>query len=521
MKMIRRNLILVVATLVTGDACGQPHGNQLWEGRVATSEAGVLTGWVCAAPFHPTQPVVDIFINGDATAVDGNEQASWDRYRGPNSRADHLLGSADLIADAHLDEPGCAGAGWYLHFAVPRVRRTEAGPGVHRLHAAIRLPGGWQALTGSPVVMEVRGREEPLLPWADDFAQSCVRRKSKVSPQPPVGTASSEPSWALSPPIGECLDGGQFWVAESTNETRQFGTVHNVGPWSYSISVDLAGDPIPTAPWELRFVQVPAGGNRLRQVIDRRLAVADGTPLDAYTAAVLETGLRDAVDIGKSALFIELAFRLLRVDPGTIVVTDEVGGRLTAPFTELAREGLLNARWRITLGLVLAGGSAAHDRYLEVNLAASRGRSGQRDPREGSFDLCTARTSIEALVPSVPCERSGAPGGDETGLFDRRAAGTPIIYVDLAQLHRITGPRQVLRADAEGWSFARVPISTMVRNLPWVDRPGLHASLPLVDGIADPSGLTLRGIYMGTETWGPVRLEVELGRFRLYRFIAD
>jgi hypothetical protein len=100
--MNRRARLLFVAVLFAGYACGRSAGGQAWIGRVSTDEIGVLSGWVCAAPSHTTPPVVDIFINGDATANDGNEQASWDRYRGPNSRADHLFGSADLIADRHL-----------------------------------------------------------------------------------------------------------------------------------------------------------------------------------------------------------------------------------------------------------------------------------------------------------------------------------------------------------------------------------------------------------------------------------
>lgn len=510
----RRALLLAWALACTHSASAAPLG------ALTSLRGATVEGWVCGLDSAAAVPAVDIFLNGAFEAADGTPRPAWQRYRGVNERADHLLGVAEAVPASDLPTEACGGTGWRYRFTVPREQRSAAGPGVHALHVALRLGAGrWQTLQGSPANLVVRGRSTPVLGWVDDFRTACVRRKHKRWPPPPPDMPPGEPSWSLDPPVGTCPAGSETWVLESTNETRSFMPLFDVAGRRHDTDVDLTSDARPSAPWKLRFVRRSAASHRVTHAVDRSRGPAVGTPLDAYLAAMLQTELGPRPPSLDAPLFIDLSFRLRQHDGRVITRDDAAGGRLDRPFDEIQQARALAARWRATLGLLLSAPAPAPPRFLEINLAASRARPDA--PSEGSFDLCDITTPVEALHPALPCERVDAPGGDETRLFDRRSTAVPIIYVDLGQVHRLQGLRQPVSVTRDGWSTLRLPVNGLVRNAPWLDRPGMNGALPLRDGMADLRGVALRAIYLGSETWGDVRLGVEFERLRLYRFVAD
>lgn len=499
----------------TGAVCAQPLG------AVTALRGATIEGWVCGLDPAGPAPAVDLFLNGTSERADGSLRPPWERYRGPNLRPDHWVGVAEATPAPTLELADCPDRPWRFRFTVPREQRSAAGPGSHQLHAALRLaPGRWHRLTGSPQTLVVRGRTLAVLPWIESFRVACMRRKSKHWPMPAPNAAAGEAAWSIGPPLGDCATAASAWVLESTNETRSFGPLFDAPGRRNDTDVDLAADPRPTAPWRVRFQARPGGGHRLVSTVDRRLGPGAGTPFDAYLAAMVQTELGAAAPSLAQPLFVELAYRVRETLTAPIDAADVAGGHVTASIDELTRERALAARWRATLGLLVTGGAGVSLRFVEVNLAASRAPHGPGDAT-ASFDLCDGSTTVEGLQPALACERADAAGGDETGLFDRRSAAVPIVYVDSAQLHRIQGPPQPTSTTGDGWSLVRVSVDGLVRNLPWLDRPGLSASLPLRGGRVDTSGLVLRAFYLGSETWGKARVVVEFERLRLFRFTAD
>jgi len=511
-------------------------------GALTRISGATFIGWACDADVPAVPVAVNFYANGEGTR--GPQQSpvpAWGRYKGSNLKPDHFVGSA--LADEQSSPPdshevaACGNGKYAFSFTVPRAFRSGLGPGTHNIYAFAQMSTGQgpnPELRGSPSPLLVQGARRTVDDWFGNLNHACHLWKDKTWPDRTPDVQDSAPAFRLAPPSpGACTNDypagfvigrDRAWVLESTNETRDFAPLRD-GPGT---SIDFA----PNAPsphgnepaWQFATLKSPRGGYTVKQVLDKKSGGASGTPLDSYSAAFMETELSPrSPDLGSAAVFLELWWRVGGADGAPILQADASAGLTRKPYSAIAAQGMLPARYRFAVGLNIRGTSSPLLRTIEVNLLKSGADTEHRPPHTASFDLCDSGTSVEATRPPVPCEQADRYGpfqADDIDLFDRRSVANPIVYFNGATLHRVTGLPQPSRSE-DGFQRVLISVVGLLRNAPWLDRPGMAAALPLKDGLADLTGLRLKSFYIGSEIWGKARLAVEFERLSLFIFEAE